>query len=104
MNRTIKTAALALATVAVGSATILAASQTGVSHSPAFDAGTRVGTAAPSEPTEPTTEPARRITGTSTPTGMLPFGFNPGDCPQEDNCRPDYDGKLDRWVIVPVIP
>jgi hypothetical protein len=30
---------------------------------------------------------------------VKPFGFNPGDCPQEDSCYPDYLPKSDSWVI-----
>lgn len=28
-----------------------------------------------------------------------PFGTNPGDCPEEDSCWADYDGKTNRWII-----
>lgn len=28
----------------------------------------------------------------------------PAHCPEEDSCRVDYDGQVDRWVITPVVP
>lgn len=33
---------------------------------------------------------------------VYPFGFNVGDCVEEDSCHPDYLGQdQDRWVIKP---
>jgi hypothetical protein len=104
MTISIRKAALPLVIAAGVGATVFGFAEVGLTGDRAFDAATRP-PSSPADPPvsnhqEPLPNPSVRLTGTTTPTGMLPFGLNPGDCPVEDDCvfvGADYrDG---RWHV-----
>ena len=61
---------------------------------------TKTKPAAP-QPTKTQVKPAKPAPKATITKTTKPFGFNSGDCKEEDSCHPDYDGHKDNWKIKP---